>query len=242
MNLLTVSASTYVLDELNEIFLPLTFAERIAKLYEHFDEEKVMFSSSFGTKSVFLLHLMSQIRPTQKVHFINTGYHFPETLQYKQHLKQLLDISIIEINPASTEHQITEEEKWWNEHPKMCCTINKIAPLDPVIAQNEVWISGLMSFQTSFRSRLKIFERQGDIIKFHPLIDIDEGEFLYHLDYYRLPHHPLESKGYGSVGCIHCTKKGQGRSGRWANTGITECGLHPHYFTKKLKVKSISNS
>jgi phosphoadenosine phosphosulfate reductase len=80
---------------------------------------------------------------------------------------------------------------------------------------------------------LEVFEQRGDIIKFQPLVDIDEGEFLYHLDFYKLPRHPLEKHGYGSIGCMHCTEKGQGRTGRWARSGNTECGLHPNFFTKK---------
>jgi len=90
-----------------------------------------------------------------------------------------------------------------------------------------------MAYQTDFRARLDIFEQRGDIIKFQPLVDIDEGEFLYHLDFHKLPRHPLEKEGYGSVGCTHCTKKGQGRDGRWSGSGNKECGLHPNFFTRK---------
>jgi len=219
--------------ELNKIFTPLSFKQRIEKLYQYFDVSEVLMTSSFGTKSVFILHLVQQMQPKQSVHFINTTYHFPETLSYKKELTDLLDLEVIEVLPGERENTLTNEESWWIDHPKMCCTINKIAPLEPIIEKHKIWISGLMSYQTEFRSRLRVFEQQGDIIKFHPLVDIDEGEFLYHLDYYKLPRHPLENSGYGSVGCIHCTIPGKGRSGRWQNTNKTECGLHPNYFNKK---------
>ncbi len=222
-------------NELNEIFTPLSFKERIEKLYQYFDEETVLLTSSFGTKSVFMLHLIHQIQPKQPVHFINTTYHFPETLAYKKTLTELLKLNIVEIKPGETENKLTQEEAWWNDHPKMCCTINKIAPLEPIVEKHKIWISGLMSYQTDFRSRLRVFEQQGDIIKFHPLIDIDEGEFLYHLDYHKLPRHPLEALGYGSIGCTHCTNVGEGRAGRWQDKTKTECGLHPNYFNKKTK-------
>jgi len=73
-------------------------------------------------------------------------------------------------------------------------------------------MSSLMAYQTPFRAHLRVFEQQGDIIKFHPFVDIDEGEFLFYLDKYQLPRHPLEKHGYGSIGCVHCTAKGKGRA------------------------------
>jgi len=220
-------------DELNEIFTPLTFENRIKKLYEYFPVKEVLYTSSFGTKSVFLLHLISQINRKQVVHFIDTTYHFQETLDYKNRLQKLFKINVIDVLPDPLQNGLTTEESWWIEHPKMCCTINKVVALDPIVAQHEVWISGLMSNQTEFRNRLRVFEKQGDILKFHPIVDIDEGEFLFHIGKHQLPEHPLKSKGYGSVGCTHCTVKGEGRSGRWQGTAKTECGLHPNYFNKK---------
>lgn len=223
------------LDVLNEIFTPLGFEQRVKLLYEFFPEKEVLVTSSFGTKSVFLLHLLHQIRPTQKVHFINTTYHFPETLAYMHQLEQLYDLQIVEILPEKEQNDLTREEQWWKEHPRMCCAINKVAPLEPVKAKHKVWISGLMAYQTPFRAGLKVFEKQGDIIKFHPFVDIDEGEFLYYLSYHKLPRHPLEEKGYGSIGCLHCTEAGEGREGRWKGSDKTECGLHPGYFEKRLQ-------
>lgn len=220
-------------EELNAIFTPLSFKERIEKLYQYFPQREILYTSSFGTKSVFLLHLIHQIRPSQRVHFIDTNYHFAETQDYKKQIAKQFNLQVVDVQPSEAEHNITKEDQWWIEHPKMCCSVNKIVPMEPLIATHKVWISGLMSAQTDFRSRLRVFEQQGDIIKFHPLIDIDEGEFLYHLDFYKLPRHPLEAQGYGSIGCTHCTVKGEGRTGRWQGKAKTECGLHPSYFNKK---------
>ena len=228
-----IQPKDYTVEELNAIFTPLSFHERIKRLYDYFPEKKVLFTSSFGTKSVFLLHLVSGVRPDHRVYFIDTTYHFSETLRYKKRVSKLLKLNVYDIKPREKENSITREDQWWIDHPKMCCTVNKVAPLEPIVSRHKVWISGLMAYQTPFRSHLRVFEEQGDIIKFHPLIDIDEGEFLYHLSYHKLPRHPLEELGYGSIGCTHCTVKGEGRSGRWKDTGKTECGLHPTYFTKK---------
>lgn len=227
-------------DLLNDIFTPLPFEDRIRLLYKYFAQEEVLMTSSFGTKSVFLLYFVHKIRPDQPVHFIDTTYHFPETIAYKDVLKERFNLKIIDVKPSAEENALTRDEQWWQEHPRMCCSINKVVPLEPIKARHKVWMSGLMSYQTGFRARLRVFEKQGDIIKFHPLIDIDEGEFLYHLSYHKLPRHPLEELGFGSVGCMPCTRRGQGRNGRWQGTNQTECGLHPGYFLNKMAAKTVS--
>ena len=220
-------------EQLNARFSPLTFRERLETLYDYFAEPEVLYTSSFGTKSVFLLHLIHQIRPSQPVHFIDTTYHFPETVAYRQQLVERFQLRVIDVRPKAEENQVTREQEWWKEHPRMCCSVNKVVPLQPIVARHRVWLSGLMAGQTTFRSHLRVFEQQGDILKFHPLIDIDEGEFHYHLSYHQLPRHPLESQGYGSIGCTHCTARGDGRSGRWQGREKTECGLHPNFYTRK---------
>ncbi len=229
----TIDWTTQTVDYLNNVFTPLNYKDRIELLYEFFDTDEVLITTSFGTKSVFLLHLLHQIQPYHRIFFINTTYHFQETLDYKDALVDLYDLNLIEVYPQERENQLTQEEQWWKGHPKMCCSINKVVPLEPIKAQHKIWMSGLMSYQTKFRSHLRVFEKQGDIIKFHPFIDIEEGEFLYQLSYNKLPRHPLEKYGYGSIGCKHCTVKGEGRSGRWKGTDKKECGLHPGYFVKK---------
>jgi phosphoadenosine phosphosulfate reductase len=222
---------------LNDLFMSMPFEKRIPMLYKYFEEQDVMVTSSFGTKSIFLLHLLHRFRPTQKVHFINTTYHFPETLAYQKQIEKLLGSTIIEVLPEEKENQLTREEQWWIDHPKMCCSINKVVPLEPVKAQHKVWISGLMSHQTAFRAGLRVFEKQGDIIKFHPNIDVHPHTFEAYLEEYDLPRHPLENEGYGSIGCTHCTAKGEGRNGRWKEKGKTQCRLHPRFFINKLKDK-----
>ena len=80
--------------------------------------------------------------------------------------------------------------------------------------------------QTPFRENLSIFERRGEIIKMHPNIDTSAMQFDMFLADNEIPPHPLKLEGYDSVGCTHCTIKGEGRSGRWANSDKSECGIH----------------
>ena len=222
---------------MNDLFEPLSIKDRLIALGKYFSEDDILMTSSFGTKSAVLLHLVNQNFPDHPVYFIDTTYHFPETLNYRDQLTRILNLNIINVYPQEQENQLTREQQWWIDHPKMCCTINKVAPLEPIKAKHKVWVSGLMKYQTKFRSHLRIFEKQGDIIKFHPLIDITEEEFNQFFEQFELPRHPLEKEGYGSIGCTHCTVKGAGRSGRWKDSNKTECGLHPGYFINKAKEK-----
>ncbi|NRA50867.1 MAG: phosphoadenylyl-sulfate reductase [Phaeodactylibacter sp.] len=224
---MTQQLSKLDIDRLNEIFTPLTFEQRMRMLSRVFPMEDVLYTSSFGTRSVMLLHLVSRFRPTQPVHFINTTFHFKKTLEYRDQIAEDLNLNIIDVLPDPAQNEITATEQWWRSNPDVCCTVNKVLPLEPIKAKHKVWLTGLMAFQTGFRSSLDVFEMQDGIIKFNPLIDIDEGEWLYYVGMHDLPRHPLEALGFGSVGCEHCTTKGEGRSGRWKGKAKTECGLHP---------------
>lgn len=225
------------LQKLNTEFQDLSVAERIGALYSHFAEEEILVTSSFGANSAYLLHHISRIRPTQPIHFIDTQYHFPETLAYKSALTTRLGLHVIDITPENTEHNLTEEESWWIEHPRMCCTINKVAPLNRIKDRYRVWISGLMAFQTPFRSGLQFFEEEKQIIRFHPMIDLEEGQFLYEYGLYQLPQHPLVQQGYTSIGCTHCTVAASGRGGRWAGKNHTECGIHTNGIQPQQEIR-----
>ncbi len=214
-------------EQLNKLFTPLTFEERMRLFNRLFKDEEVLYTSSFGTRSVMLLHLISRYRPQQKVYFINTTYHFQETLEYRDQLAKEFGLDVADLLPDAVQNMITREEKWWQSNPDVCCTVNKVLPLEPIKARHKVWITGLMSYQTNYRAGLSVFEMQDGILKFNPLIDIDEGEWFYYTSWHQLPRHPLEAQGYGSVGCEHCTAKGAGRAGRWKGRAKTECGLHP---------------
>lgn len=220
------TAVTLDLEALNAEFVRLDFGDRIKKLYTYFPVEEVLFTSSFGTKSVVMLTLVSRANQQQKVHMLNTGYHFPETLAYKDTLEQLTGLEVVEIHPDPERHRLSAENQMWDHQPGRCCHYNKVMPLRAVKAEHTVWMSGVHSYQTMNRAAMEIFEEVDGLVHFHPLIDITEGEFLYLLEKDKLPRHPLEAKGYGSIGCHHCTRPGQGRAGRWAGKDKDECGLH----------------
>lgn len=212
--------------ELNAEFRELDFGDRIRRLYDYFPVEEVLFTSSFGTKSVVMLYLVSLGNPRQAVTMLNTGYHFPETLTYRQTLAELTGLPMREVKPREDRHELTRSTEMWKQNSSRCCHYNKVLPLREVKAQHRVWMSGVHAYQTMNRKGMDIWELVDGLLHFHPLIDISEGDFLYLLEKNKLPRHPLEALGYGSIGCTHCTQPGTGRSGRWADKDKDECGLH----------------
>ncbi len=197
---------------------------RVAQVFNTFKD--VLVTSSFGTTSVVLLHLVSRIRPQCPIYFINTGYQFEETLAYKERLTRLLDLNVIELQPDPDQHAMTQKKQLWGQDPDKCCHINKVEPLQRVKDRYKVWMSGLIGFQNRYRSTLQIVDDKNEMLKFYPLIDWNSSLVEEYIDGLGLPQHPLKERGYHSVGCTHCTVPGSGRKGRWKDDSKTECGLH----------------
>ena len=211
---------------LNKKYKPLSIQERIEELYKDFDVAEVMLTSSFAATSAFLLKLFSDVNKEQKVFFIDTGYHFDETLQYKRKLTEKYGLDVKSISAIKEEHEFTTKDETWRKNPDFCCSINKVRPLETIKKHYSVWVSGLMEWQSDHRSSLNIFEERGEILKFYPLLDVTKEERDEFIEKHQLPFHPLVAKGYNSIGCTHCTVPGEDRSGRWNNNPKTECGLH----------------
>lgn len=218
--------SSEAIKSLNEKYRKLTPLERVTELYQDFNQDEVMLTSSFAATSAFLLKLFSDVNKTQRIYFIDTGYHFKETLIYKDYLTPLYDLNVKSVTADTWKHEFTSKDQTWIKDPNMCCSINKVEPLEGLKKLYSVWVSGLMEWQTNHRSSLDIFEQRNDILKFYPLLDISRKERDNFIKDHHLPFHPLISKGYYSIGCTHCTLPGKGREGRWNNNPKTECGLH----------------
>jgi len=213
-----------MINALNERYAPLSPEQRIAALYTDFTD--VLLTSSFGTTSAVLLDMFSKINPVQEIYFLDTTYHFAETLEYKQMLTKQLGLTVHEVKPEEWKNNFTNADQTWSKDPDLCCSINKVEPLDKIKGKFKVWVSGLMQSQSSYRKQMNIFEQKNDILKFYPIIDLNDKDAKAYMEKNNLPEHPLVRHGFSSVGCIHCTVKGRGREGRWVNRSKTECGLH----------------
>ncbi len=211
---------------LNEQMTPLSPLQRLIRLYRIFDADEIMLTSSFAATSALLLRWVSEANKDQKVHFIDTGYHFKETLEYVDELSELLQLEVERTRAERWKHDWTRQDETWKKDPDFCCSINKVEPLDQVKNNKSIWISGLMKWQSDHRSSLNFFEERGGMLKFYPLLDLTREERDDFIRKYSLPFHPLVKKGYNSIGCENCTVPGEDRTGRWNNHPKTECGLH----------------
>ena len=146
-NPLKVTAKKPDLDLLNEKYKKLSPVERLKEIYNDFDD--ILLTSSFGTTAVYQLYLIYKADVKQPVHFIDTSYHFKETLEYKEKLTKLFALKVIDIIPDKEQNEYSKLGELWRFDPDQCCQINKVEPFKKIRTQFEVWISGLMSWQKS---------------------------------------------------------------------------------------------
>lgn len=203
---------------------------------------KIAMTSSFGPESGTLLHMVSRVDPNTPVLFLETGYHFPETLAYRDHLVQLFGLkNVIDLraDPKRKAEVVAQYEgKPYEKNPDLCCQINKVEPMQAGLKGYEAWMSGIRRHQTDFRKSIQIVEEyEGEVYKISPLANFTSRDSWWYMKEHQIPQHPLYEKGYFSIGCWPCTRPvtagDDERSGRWAGKTKTECGIHT--FMKEIK-------
>ena len=225
--------------QLSGIFLPLHSKmmdiKSIATTIETFKKEgkKIFATSSFQTQSIPLLHIISTIDKSIPIYFTNTGYLFPETISFKDELKDRFGLTIIELFSETPKiHQLDENgHLLFASDPDYCCYLNKISPLEPVLIENDVWINGVRADQNANRKKMKEFQEAAfGTLRYHPILKWTSKDVYQYIADHKLPAHPMEKKGYLSIGCEPCTRKsiddGNARNARWFGMNKTECGLH----------------
>ena len=177
-----------------------------------------------------LPHMAGQIRPNAKVIFLDTGYHFAETLGTADAVESMLPISLIRVRPAQTvaEQDATYGKDLWSRDPDLCCKMRKVLPLRKALAPYMAWASGIMRAETEARKGIGLVEwdATNGLVKVNPLAAWTQDDVDRYVQDNGLLSNPLLSDGYGSIGCAPCTKRGDGRNGRWQGTGKVECGIH----------------
>lgn len=200
---------------------------------------KIFTTSSFQTHSIVLLHIISRIDKNIPVYFIHTGYHFPETLHYRDQITSLLGLNLK--NVFSTTAKINQRDVagklLFASDPDYCCYLNKVAPLEPILAEHDIWINGVRADQGEVRKNFNIEEKaKFGVTRFHPMLDWNAKMIYQYINEYKIPKHPLEDRGYFSIGCEPCTRKWDldmdSRDGRWYGLKKTECGLNTELVTK----------
>ena len=188
--------------------------------------------SSFGAESAVLLALVAELDPSVPVLFLETGQHAPETLEYRHRLAAALGLQDVrDARPAPG--ALARRDPGGVLHafdPDACCALRKVEPLEQALQPFAAWITGRKRAQAATRAAMPVVEAVDGRTKVNPLAHWDaaaiEAEFVRRA----LPRHPLTARGFASIGCAPCTRSvrpgADPRSGRWAATGKTECGIH----------------
>ena len=200
---------------------------------------RLVATSSFQTQSVALLHLISRACPDVPVIFLDTGYHFPETLAYRDQLVQDFGLTLRITRSGMNRAEFVKQygDALYRRDPDLCCYINKVEPMQRALADLDAWITGIRRDQTANRANAQPVELMPDgRVKVNPLVAWTRRDLWAYIDRHDLPSHPLFSQGYLSVGCAPCTVPvtdgDDERAGRWAGSGKTECGLHTDAITQ----------
>ncbi|MGD8456166.1 MAG: phosphoadenylyl-sulfate reductase [Anaerolineales bacterium] len=193
----------------------------------------VAMSSSFQTHSVPLLHMVSQIKPEMRILFLDTGFHFPETLEFKENLRKSWGLNIVDLHPKIERKEIESRfgKDLFQRDPDLCCFIHKVEPLAEALRGLRAWITGIRQGQTAQRAQASALQlHPNGLVKVNPLLPWTREEVWEYIKEHDLPLHPLYSQGYLSIGCAPCTQpvnSGEDeRAGRWIGSNKTECGLH----------------
>lgn len=192
--------------------------------------DSVTAASSMGDE--VLVELIAQEAPTLDVFFLDTGFHFAETLQTRDHYAGRVALRTV-LPLLTVEEQAAEHgERLYERDPDRCCAIRKVEPLNRALAGRQAWITGMRRVDAPTRTDISLvgWDERRSMVKLNPLAawdDDDVERFAFEEDVFL---NPLRERGYPSIGCAPCTRPvAQGedpRAGRWSGNLKTECGLH----------------
>lgn len=201
--------------------------------------KKLFTTSSYQSHSLVLLHMISRIDNTIPVVFINTGYHFPETIQFRDQIINQFGLNTIDLKSLMPRNMQKDNQGrlLFASDPDHCCYLNKTQPLEQMLMTHDIWINGVRADQSATRMAMSVEQpAPHGTMRFHPMLDWNAKTIYQYRKEYDLPEHPLESQNYLSIGCEPCTRKidpeMQEREARWYGMNKTECGLHTDLISK----------
>ncbi|MBF4162260.1 phosphoadenylyl-sulfate reductase [Nocardioides acrostichi] len=212
--------------------LELAPAETIVEWAAATFGERFCVTSSMG--DAVLAHLASRVVPGIDVVFLDTGYHFVETLGTRDAVEATLPVNLRTITPEQSvaEQDATEGKDLFRTDPDRCCALRKVAPLQRALADYDAWATGLRRAETHARVIAPVigWDAKKQKVKVSPLARWSDEQVEAYIAEHHVLVNPLVYDGYPSIGCAPCTRRvapgDDARSGRWAGTGKTECGIH----------------
>jgi phosphoadenosine phosphosulfate reductase len=195
----------------------------------------VCLTCSFQAEDVLLAKLAIEIDPAIPVLFLDTGYHFAETYEYRDRIAREWNLNLVNLLPAQTvEQQEAQFGILYQSAPDQCCKLRKVEPLFKAVGEYRVWITGLRREQAKSRAALEeraLFTLPGgkQVLKLAPLTEWTTRDIWYACEQLGIPRLSLYDRGYSSIGCEPCTTlpldPNDPRSGRWGGRKV-ECGIH----------------
>jgi phosphoadenosine phosphosulfate reductase len=181
-----------------------------------------------------LSHLASEAVPGVHVVFLDTGYHFAETIGTRDWITSVLPITLVNVTPEQSVAQQDAEygPRLHERDPDLCCSLRKVRPLAEALAGYVAWGSGVRRDESPSRAGTRVVEwdAKREMIKVNPLAAWTQDDVDRYIAVHQVPVNPLQEIGYTSIGCAPCTRPvapGEDpRAGRWVGLGKTECGLH----------------
>jgi phosphoadenosine phosphosulfate reductase len=207
--------------------------EVIRWVIDNFAVEDFALACSF--KELALLDMLLKEKPDARIFYIDTGFHFKETLELKSKIEELYGITVERRVPEVSLEDMEKigGPKLWETDPDKCCTIRKVEPLRKVLSALKLWMTGIRRDQGPTRAGISIvsWDVKFGLVKISPLATWTKKEVWDYIVEHDLPYNKLLDNGYPSIGCEPCTHpvvdgEEDDRSGRWSGHKKTECGLH----------------
>jgi phosphoadenosine phosphosulfate reductase len=195
---------------------------------------RLTMATAFGPEGCCLIHMLAEIEPAIRVFNLDTGYQFPQTLELRDRIQRRYGIEVELVRPELTvaEYEAEHGGPLYGRRPDQCCHDRKVLPLRRTLAGYDAWISAIRRDQTADRALADVvqWDAKFGLVKVNPLLNWTRSDVWRFILEHDIPYNPLHDQGYPSIGCWPCTRPVAAgtdeRSGRWAGTGKTECGLH----------------
>ena len=200
---------------------------------------ELMMSTAFGKGGMCLLHMVRDIAPEMPIYFVDTGFHFSETMEYVDTLRERWGINLLLKRPKlhGDDFKKTYGANLYQTDPDLCCHKNKVEPFEEILQEYGGWITAVRRDQGATRAQAETLEvLEGGKLKVQPLVYWKRQDVEDYVREKEIPLHPLFSQGYASIGCAPCTRPvvdgADERSGRWVGLAKRECGLHTRWGSK----------
>lgn len=181
-----------------------------------------------------LVHLATQVHPGVDVLFLETGYHFAETIGTRDAVEAVYGVNIVNAkaqNDVAAQDRLLGKDLFARD-PAECCRLRKVVPLQNTLKDYSAWVTGIRRVEAPTRANAPLisFDDAFGLVKINPIATWSDDDMQAYIEKHSILVNPLVEEGYPSIGCAPCTRKPEPgsdpRSGRWAGLAKTECGLH----------------